>query len=250
MHKSIKLALAGVVTAAALAAGSMGAVAATSSPAPQAPNKICYNAGGNLIAVHNTCPDKYKTYTLALGQRGPKGATGPRGLAGKTGSQGIQGVPGKDGKNGTSGGVTWNGTTHMLDLSGPISVATGGGFVANSTLVGTLTFASAGYWDIQVNAQATPKASGDTAQIFPQLFVYTEPKNSNFDGDLFNIGSGALEPDGTNHNSYLNGSMTVYIAAPATKVYIYAFGYDSDTGAGSYTLNYVNVTNTEFANAG
>jgi hypothetical protein len=245
MNKRLKLTIAGAVTAIVVGGGSLAAVAATSSGPVLAPNKLCYNAGGQVIAVHNVCPPKYKTYTLAVGQRGPKGASGARGVTGKTGPQGIQGVQGQPGKNGSSG-VVWNDTTHMLSLSGPVSVATGGGFVANATLVGTLTFATAGYWDIQINAQATPKASGDTAQIFPQLFVYTQPKNSNFDGDLFNIGSGALQPDGTNHNSYLNGSMTVFIANPATKVYIYAFGYDSDTGAGSYTLNYVNVTNTEF----
>lgn len=249
MRKSFKVAIAGAITAVALGLGSLGAVAATSSPAPAVPNKLCYNAGGSVIAVHNTCPDKYKTYTLSLGKTGPKGATGPRGLTGKTGPQGVQGVPGKDGKAGANGGVVWNGTTHMLDLSGPISVPTGGGFNANATLVGTLTFASAGYWDIQVNAKVTPNASGDTAEIFPQLFVYTQPKGD-FSNDLFNIGDGALEPDGTNHDSYLNGSMTVFIANPATKIYVYAFGYDSDKGAGSYVLDSVNVTNTEFANAG
>lgn len=247
MNKRLKLSLTAMAAILAVGIGGSAAIAAIPQGSVLAPNKLCYNAGGNVIAVHNVCPTKYKTYTLAVGQRGPKGSTGK---TGKTGPQGTQGQPGKDGKSGKNGnGVVWNGTANLLSLSGPQSVATGGGFVANSTLVGTITLATAGYWDIQVNAQATPKASGDTAQIFPQLFVYTQPKNSNFDGDLFNIGSGALEPDGTNHNSYLNGSMTVFVASPATKLYVYAFGYDSDTGAGSYTLNYVNMTYTEFASA-
>ena len=252
MNKRIKLALAGTVTALAVAGGSLAAVAATSTPTPLAPNKLCYNAGGNVLAVHSVCPPKYKTYTLAVGQRGPKGATGARGVTGKTGPQGIQGVQGQPGTNGKDGkngnGVVWHGTENLLSLSGPESIATGGGFVANSTLVGTITFASAGYWDIQISAQTTPKASGDTSQVFPQLFLYNQPKSSSFAGDVLNM-STEDQPDGTNHNSYLNGGITVFVPAPATKYYVYAFGYDGDMGAGSYTLNYVNMTYTEFASA-
>lgn len=248
MKKSLKLIISGAVTAAVLAGGSLAAVAATSQTPVFEPNKLCYNAGGSVIAVHNVCPPKYKTYLLAVGQRGPKGATGARGATGKTGPQGIQGVqgvPGKDGKDGSSG-VVWNDTVNLL--TAPVSVATGGGFVANSTLVGTITFATAGYWNIQISAQTTPKASGDTSQIFPQLFLYSQPKSPDFTGDVLNM-STEDQPDGTNHNSYLNGSITVFIPDPATKYYVYAFGYDADTGAGSYTLNYVNMTYTEFKSA-
>jgi len=249
MNKRIKLVIAGATTALAVGLGGAAAIAATSSGPVLAPNKLCYNAGGSVIAVHAVCPPKYKTFVAAVGPRGPKGAHGARGATGKTGPQGIQGVQGQPGKNGRDGnGVVWNDTVNLLSLSGPQSIATGGGFVANSTLVGTITFASAGYWDIQISAQTTPKASGDTSQVFPQLFLYNQPKSSSFAGDVLNL-STEDQPDGTNHNSYLNGSITVFVPAPATKYYVYAFGYDADTGAGSYTLNYVNMTYTEFASA-
>ena len=74
-------------------------------------------------------------------------------------------------------------------------------------------------------------------------------KNAAFTGDLFNVGSGALE-SGVNANidSYFSGSGEVTLAT-ATTLHVCAFGYNSDRGAGSYILDDLSVTATQL-NAG
>lgn len=239
MRNRFRIALAALVAGAVFAGGGIALAETNGTPNP-VPNKLCYNASGSVIAARDVCPPKYKTFTAA---RGPAGKTGPKGNTGKTGPQGIQGVPGTPGKDGKSA-VVWNGTTHLLQS--PVTVNTGGSFLSRATLVGTATMASDGTWMVQVNAKATPNASGDTADIYPQIFVYTQPVDSTFAGDWFNVGSAALEPDGTNHDSYYYGADTQELNG-ASKLYFYAFGYDSDKGAGSYTLDSLNVTFTELA---
>lgn len=236
MNKRIKLAIAGTVTVLAFGIGGSAAIASISSGPAQAPNKLCYNAGGSVIAVHSVCPDKYKTYTEAVGQRGPKGATGARGATGKTGPQGIQGIQGIQGVPGKDAPTTVvNSTSDLVPVvPGVEEINTGGGFNARSTALGTVTLAP-GTWLLQFNAKATPNASGDTAQIFPQFFMYDLPKGD-FSNDVYNFGSAPLEPDGTNHDSYFYGGTTVEVGTTTT-LYFYAFGYDSDTGAGSYALS-------------
>ena len=83
MRKSIKLAVAGTVTAFALGLGGSAAIASISSSSTS-PNKLCYNASGSLRAMHDTCPDKYKTYTGSVGPRGPQGPRGATGLKGES----------------------------------------------------------------------------------------------------------------------------------------------------------------------
>lgn len=125
------------------------------------------------------------------------------------------------------------------DLGSVASVATGGGFVANATEVGSFDL-KAGTYVISVNAKATPLMTS-AVQVFPQFFVYDQPKNATFTGDLFNVGSGALESGGnTTIDSYFSGTGTVTLDAPAT-LHLYAFGYDSDKGAGSYKLDDLTV---------
>ena len=141
------------------------------------------------------------------------------------------------GPRGPSGVVS----TKTKDLGNVPSVATGGGFVANSTEVGQVQL-PAGTYLLSLNAKATPNAA-TSGEVFPQFFVYNQVKNADFTGDLFNVGTGALEPAATNHDSYFSGSTTITLAT-ATTLRVYAFGYDSDSGAGSYTLDDLTVTAT------
>jgi hypothetical protein len=131
-------------------------------------------------------------------------------------------------------------TPVVKDLGGVASVATGGGFVANATEVGTVDLA-AGTYQVTVNAKATPLMTS-AVQVFPQFFVYDQAANADFTGDLLNVGSGALESGGNvNIDSYYSGTGVITLA-DATTLHVYAFGYDSDRGAGSYQLDDLAVT--------
>jgi hypothetical protein len=133
-------------------------------------------------------------------------------------------------------------STTTTDLGRVASVATGGGFVANSTPVGTVTL-KAGTYLLNLNAKATPKASS-AIEVFPQFFVYDQVKNASFTGDLFNVGSGPLASNNTSIDSYYSGS-AVLTLAQATTLHVYAFGYDSDRSAGTYVLDDLSVTATQ-----
>jgi hypothetical protein len=140
-------------------------------------------------------------------------------------------------------------STKTTDLGGVPSVLTGGKFVDNAHEVGTISL-KAGTYLLNVNAKATPPAGGTGAvEVFPQFFVYNQVKNAAFTGDLFNVGSGALQ-SGLNANidSYFSGSGEITLSV-ATTLHVYAFGYDSDRGAGSYILDDLSVTATQI-NAG
>ena len=126
------------------------------------------------------------------------------------------------------------------------SIATGGGFVAGATDTGTLTL-PAGTYLVNFNAKATPNKDTGTAQVFPQFFVYNQVKNASFAGDLFNIGAGALEPYSTNHDSYYSGSDVITVPSGGWTLHVYAFGYDSDQGAGSYALDSATITAVQLA---
>lgn len=143
--------------------------------------------------------------------------------------------------------------TTRTDLHGVTSVPTGGGFNANSTEVGTGITLPAGTYLVTLNAKATPNAT-TTGQVFPQFFVYNQVKNSAFTGDLFNVGTGALEPFNVDvahsHDSYFSGTDQVVIPAGGQTLHVYAFGYDSDTGAGSYALDDLTITATQLIPAG
>jgi len=213
------------VVVAAAVVGSAGAALAVSG-APSAPSNArtsntisaCLTQSHTLVNVH---PHRASVRCPGGDTRIKWNITGPQG----------------------SSGVL---STKTKDLGNVPSVATGGGFVANSTEVGQVQL-PAGTYLVSLNAKATPNAA-TSGEVFPQFFVYNQVKNANFTGDLFNVGTGALEPAATNHDSYFSGSTTISLAAPTT-LHVYAFGYDSDSGAGSYTLDDLTVTATR-VNAG
>lgn len=142
--------------------------------------------------------------------------------------------------------------TGGTDLLGRVaSVTTGGSFngsASSSNPVGTVRL-KAGTYLLSLNAKATPPSGGTGAvQVFPQFFVYNGAFSATntpwWSNDLFNVGSGALE-SGANANidSYYSGS-TVLTLSSDTTLYVYAFGYDSDRGAGSYALDDLSVSAT------
>jgi hypothetical protein len=129
------------------------------------------------------------------------------------------------------------------------AINTGGSFTSRKTLVGTVALA-AGTWQVSANFTATPNAS-TTGDVFPQLFVYDGAVNAGFTNDLFNVGAGALEnptativSDGDTINSYFSGSDEITVPSGGETLDVYAFGYDSDTGEGTYALNSAVITAT------
>lgn len=156
-------------------------------------------------------------YTAAEGSTGTQGPAGP---AGATGPSGVVSVTTKD-------------------LGAVASVPTGGSFVTGATLVGTVAL-KAGTYLVSLNAKATPLLTS-AVQVYPEFFVYDQAANADFTGDLFNVGSGALESGGNLQiDSYYSGSDVVTLTADTT-LDLYAFGYDSDRGAGSYDLDDLTV---------
>jgi hypothetical protein len=127
------------------------------------------------------------------------------------------------------------------------SVTTGGHFTANAKMIGTVPL-TAGTYLLNVNFIATPNAATSGA-VFPQGFVYDGPAKSNFSNDMYNFGSGALAPYNAitptdQVNSYYSGSSEITVPAGGETLDVYAFGYDSDHGAGSYELNSATLTAT------
>lgn len=162
------------------------------------------------------------------------------------GQQGPQGPQGKQGPQGPSGVVSTSDTN--LVTSPPTSVATGGSFSANKTQVGTVSLV-AGTYLIDINFMATPNEV-TTGQVFPQVFVYNGAQKSDFSNDLFNVGSGGLELANASEvandpiDSYYSGSAEVTVPSGGETLYVYAFGYDSDAGPGTYALDTLHVTAT------
>lgn len=159
---------------------------------------------------------------------------------------GAQGPAGPAGPAGPSGVVS---TTNTNLVTTPVSVATGGTFSTRKTLVGTVTLA-AGTYLIDVNAMAAPNEV-TTGDVYPSLFIYNGAQKSDFSNDLFNVGSGALETpnsaevtDGDVIDSYYSGDAEITVPAGGETLDVYAFGYDSDAGEGSFTLNTAVVTAT------
>jgi hypothetical protein len=145
---------------------------------------------------------------------------------------------------GTSGVISTK--TYTFDPNGA-SIPTGGSFTAKAVVIGMVTL-PAGTYLLNVNLMATPNAATGGA-VFPQAFVYDGPVNADFTNDLFNIGSGALAPYNASSptdqvNSYYSGSSEITVPAGGQPLDVYAFGYDSDHGAGSYELNVATLTAT------
>jgi hypothetical protein len=166
---------------------------------------------------------------------------------GVTGPKGAPGAPGPS-------GVVSTAKKQLVTASTP-AIATGGSFTARKTLVGTVSLA-AGTWLVDADFTATPDAN-TAGDVFPQLLVYDGPVNANFTNDLFNVGAGALEDptativsDGDTINSYYSGESEITVPAGGETLDVYAFGYDSDTGEGSYALNSAVITATHLQTAG
>lgn len=123
-------------------------------------------------------------------------------------------------------------------------VVTGGSFTANKTLVDTLAL-PAGTYMVTLNFKA---AAVSGTGVAPQMFAYNGPQASDFSNDLFNVGSGDLQPAGTGHDGYYSGTEEVTVPGGGETLDFYAFGYDSDTGAGSYTLEAADVTAVLYPN--
>jgi hypothetical protein len=230
MTLSGKRLAAAAVAAIALTGTAAGAAYAAGAATVIQPKAVYACEGSGHVAVtflstpSATCPAG--TTSIIVGAQGPKGSTGAAGPQGDAGAQGPSGV--------VSAGVH--------DLGAVASVPTGGGFVANSTEVGTVSL-PAGTYQLSLAAKATPPSGGTGAvEEFPQFFVYDQVKNSGFTGDLLNAGAGALE-SGTHAtiDSYFSGS-GLFTLSTATTLHVYAFGYDSDTGAGSYVLDDLAIT--------
>jgi hypothetical protein len=199
--------------------------------------------------------------------RGPKGATGANGAQGATGATGAQGVKGAPGANGAPGPRGLPGARGQRGRQGPsgvvstktytlkadptgaqVSIATGGSFTSHEHLVKAVTL-TAGTYLLNVNFMATPNGitSGD---VFPQFFVYNGTAKSDFSNDLFNVGSGALARFNSSTpadqvNSYYSGSNEIVVPSGGETLNVYAFGYDSDHGAGTYELNDAKLTATK-----
>jgi len=220
-----KLSISGVAACGALAGGLAAAGAATSSAGH--PVTGCVNANRTVSHVYTggTAPSCPKgSWGFSVASSGQLDATNAQIAQNASDIKALQNV----------------GKTASADLQAG-SIPTGGGFVANSTEVGTLSLAP-GTYQVDLYAKATPNKDTGTVQVFPQFFVYSQPKNASFTGDEFNVGAGALEPNGTNHDSYYSGSGVITVPSGGETLHIYAFGYDSDSGAATYALDSGTVT--------
>ena len=179
-------------------------------------------------------------YTTAA--PGTQGLAGPRGRQGARGQQGPRGLTGASAVTSTKTYALETDTTGDTD-----SVPTGGTFAGHAKQVGTVAL-PAGTYLLNLNFKATPNLITSGA-IFPQGFVYNGAAKSDFSNDLFNFGSGALAPFNASTpsdqvNSYYSGSSEITVPSGGETLDVYAFGYDSDHGAGSYELNSATLTAT------
>jgi hypothetical protein len=255
MRKHIGVIAAAVAAVALAASGGGYALAADAAPAavkiPAGTLHGCVS-GSTRVMEHvyesNTsgtvCPSG--SFLVYWGVTGPKGATGAKGAPGAPGAKGAPGAPGPS-------GVVSTAATQLVTSSTP-AIETGGSFTGRKTLVGTVALA-AGTWLVDANFTATPDEN-TTGDVFPQLFVYNGPVNASFTNDLFNVGAGALEDpsstivsDGDTINSYYSGESEITVPAGGETLDVYAFGYDSDTGEGTYALNSAVITATHLQTA-
>jgi hypothetical protein len=181
----------------AIAVGGGAALAATgASAATPAPNRLCYNAGGSVIAAHDACPAKYKTFT---------GAVGPRGAAGAAGKNGTNGVNGKNGTNGTNGVNGTNGTSYepvtasaQTDVTNDADSGNHGNWAVD-TLTRQMTVTRHG-------AAPAADCGGTSTNGVTSCWLYTALMT---DEGSFTTDSGAKSPNaGVTINGVLTGSIT------------------------------------------
>jgi hypothetical protein len=157
--------------------------------------------------------------------------------AGGAGSAGPAGPKGDTGAQGPSG-VVASALSTLTDATSLVN--TGGSFTANKTLVGHVSL-KAGTYLVTLNAKAA-WASG-TGE-FPQFFVYKGVALADFSNDLFNVGNGALAQDNASIDSYYSGTGQVTLTEDGD-LDIYAFGYNANHGAGTFSLENLTVTATQ-----
>jgi hypothetical protein len=209
----------------AVALGVGGGVAFASSSAAPSPLFGCISTSTRTISQAHTasvptCPaGTFQFQTGANGAPGKTGATGAAGAKGATGAQGPSGVQ----------------AVVNTPIAGMSGVPTGGSFNSKAVQVGTANLPAAGTYLLNLSAQSEPSADSSSGGVVPQFFVYDQPKNADFTGDLLNIGAGTLAPAGTDHDSYASGSAVVTVDGP-TQLIIYGFGYDNDSGASDFNL--------------
>lgn len=263
----------------ALAAGALGATAASASPAPVtqvAGLHVTATAQASLTVAWNAPADKnakvrvqvYDADTLAdtydtaykggdIAGKATVTATGLSagtaymlradeydGTANSGWSAPVTVYTAATGSTGTQGPAGPAGPSGVVsvaahDLGAVASVATGGSFATGKTLVGTVAL-KAGTYLLAVNAKATPLTSS-AVEVFPQFFVYDGAALADFSNDLFNVGSGPLASLNTTVDSYYSGTGVITLATDGS-IDLYAFGYDSDRSAGSYALDGLTVT--------
>jgi hypothetical protein len=144
------------------------------------------------------------------------GGTGATGPAGKAGPSGVQAIASHD----------------FVDPTAALAVVTGGSFVSLSTQAGSTYDLAAGTYEACLSGKAEQPVAA-SGSVSAQLFLYDQAKSSNYTGDLLNVS--ADTQGGTSHDAYLNGCTIVTESSPVT-LRLYAFGYDSDQGSGTYNL--------------
>lgn len=225
-----------------LAVGGIGvAAAAPAAPHTASPNVTATVYKGCVTGTSRTMEHVYSRTSppaCPLGSfRATWNQTGPRG---PQGIQGIQGVQGQQGVQGPSGVVSVN-STDLLANSGtqdptadaPFLMNSGGSFNASSTLISTVNLA-AGTYEVSLDYKGTAESG---TGITPQLFIYNQAKNPGFTGNLFNVGAGDLQAAGTNHDSFYSGDTILTIPSGGETLFVYGFGYDEDSGSGTWNLD-------------
>jgi hypothetical protein len=240
-----KFAVLASVAGALAVIGTGTAVAATASSTPPAATRGCVETGSRTLTGVYENPGSFPGckdgFAVSLSGAGTQGPAGPQGKTGPAGPQGPS-------------GVTAATASQLVTPGTPVTVPTGGSFSARAVTAGTVQLA-AGTYLLSVSAEVTPDATTGGA-VYPQLMVYDGPVNADFTNDLFNVGNGPLEnptatelTDGDVINGYLSASQTIVVPAGGETLDVYAFGYDSDQGEGSYLLNSAVIDATQITPA-
>lgn len=213
-----RLALAAVAAVAIVGTAAVSAYAAGAAATIQPKATYACEGSGHVVVTLLSTPSAAcpaGTTSIVVGAQGPKGASGVNG------TNGTNGAPGPS-------GVQALATDTLTPTSG---IVTGGSFVSLSTEIGTFPLA-AGTYQVCVNGKAEQPTAA-TAAVSAQLFLYDQAKSSAFTGDLLNVS--ADTQGGTAHDAYLNGC-TLVTEASAVTLHVYGFGYDADSGSGSWNL--------------
>lgn len=127
-------------------------------------------------------------------------------------------------------------------------INTGGAAYATATLLGSITL-NPGTYLINASFTASPDAVTG-GSVFPQImFTAGGPLAKGYATSVFNVGAGALEdpiasalPNDVINSSYSGDQLYTVTGTSPVTLDFYGGGYDSDTGAGTYTLNSATVT--------